>query len=97
MNLKNELAINGLPFSQIAQMPTVHLFASPACNLSCAYCSQLDHRHTRVNEDAFADPELLGMMKSWPSTHFYLSGGEPFFHKNLDSFLDLASHNWHIV
>ena len=86
-----------IPFSVIAKMPMMHFFASTACNLNCFYCSQQDYRHKKVMKDAFADPDLLKMIESWPATHFYISGGEPFIHKGLFPFLKKAEQCKHVV
>ena len=86
-----------VPFSRIAQMPTIHLFASPACNLECPYCSQIDGRTSLSFQDILFDQDFIERVSRWQPTHFYVSGGEPFIHKGLFSFLQIAYKAGHII
>ncbi len=82
---------------ELANMPIVQFFASPACNLNCAYCSQRHLRRSQITDDAFADMDVQERIRSWPPTHFYLSGGEPFHHSGLAGLLRCCFESGHKV
>lgn len=86
-----------LDMVRIARMPWLHLFASPACNLRCEYCSQGSVRKARVSDDFLQDKALLTAVDKMPPTHFYLSGGEPFIHPGVKDFVRHAGRKGHVI
>ncbi len=81
----------------LATMPWIQLFASPACNLKCDYCSQQSVRRHKVTHDFLQDPELLEFICRIPPTHIYLSGGEPLIHPGTKEFISLAGRRGHKI
>ncbi|MCK4828711.1 4Fe-4S cluster-binding domain-containing protein, partial [bacterium] len=69
-----------MDFRVLSTMPWIHLFASPACNLNCEYCTQGTIRTNKVSEDFLENHALLELISQIPPTSFYISGGEPLIH-----------------
>ncbi len=84
-------------FTRMASLPTMQLFSSTYCNLACPYCSQGDVRKSRAEEDMLNTPHVLASLKSWPDTHFYISGGEPLIHDGVLDFLRVTSNLNHVI
>lgn len=90
-------------FHELSSMPFIQLFASPACNLSCSYCSapMKRNRHSllkRISEvDFLQSPEVHDLICNIPNTHFYLSGGEPLIHPGIKEFVKIAGEHGHVV
>ncbi|MBN1917651.1 MAG: radical SAM protein [Verrucomicrobia bacterium] len=88
---------------ELAAMPWIQLFASPACNLRCPYCSS-PANWRRMSQpdnidavDALQKPEVLELVERIPPTSFYLSGGEPLIHPGVEAFVSRAIACGHVV
>ena len=88
---------------ELAAMPWIQLFASPACNLRCPYCSS-PANWRRVGQpddinaaDAFQKAVVLELVERIPPTSFYLSGGEPLIHPGVEDFVSRAITRGHVI
>lgn len=88
----NTVSIN---MQKLAALPWIQLFASPACNLKCEYCSQQNVRTHGVKDDFLQNSELIEFIKKIPPTHIYLSGGEPLIHPGVKDFIAIAGKCGH--
>ena len=86
-----------LDFDQLAVMPTIQAAVSPACNLSCPYCTQSDVRHNRIKKNLLTNQDFLKFAIKLPPTHFYITGGEPLLHNGLSVFFSIAAEAGHKV
>lgn len=80
--------------SAVYDRPTIQFFPSPQCNLHCPYCSQGDVLCHEKTSSVIESPDSEFIEQIEP-THFYISGGEPFIHKNLPDFLRRLYINGH--
>ena len=84
-------------FARMGTIPTMQLFASTHCNLSCPYCSQGSAHNSSIVDDLLNTPTVLKNLHSWPATHFYISGGEPLIHDGIFDFIKETRELDHII
>jgi len=86
-----------MDFHALSSMPWIHLFASPACNLNCEYCTQHAVRTNKISDDFLKNNELLEFINRIPPTSIYLSGGEPLIHSGIEDFITIAGRCGHKI
>ena len=87
--------------AEIAKMPWIQIFLSPACNLDCKYCSNpRKDRRNETDKAAFhilESDDVVDIIKDIPPTHLYVSGGEPLIHPGIKEFINTAIGLGHYI
>lgn len=82
---------------ELVERPLIHVNASPACNLACAYCSMGTLLTDRIDHDFLEDAEHLDFLARIPPSHLYVGGGEPLIHPGIRAYVAHAGRHGHRV